>query len=223
MPLQAPKNSIKRDPAPAGTHLARCYQLIQIGTVQEEYMGKPTMMNKIRLSFELPSEMKKFKEDEPEKPIAVHKEYTFSMGPKANLRKLVEGIIGTTLKDDEAYAFDVEGLVGMACILNVKHVTSAKGNVRAEIASAAPLMKGMICPPQINPTNVLTYNSWSDEKFQKLPDFLKEKLMLSQEFKNKLTPEEKAKVVALRTAEDEMNEFVETKDNSDISPDDIPF
>lgn len=224
MPTTAPKPKSNYTPAPAGTHVARCFQYIQIGTVQEEYMGKPKMMNKIRLSFELPNEKKIWKEGEPEKPWVIHQEYTLSMAEKANLRKLVEGMIGTTLIDEEAFNFDTETLVGMACIVSIKHKTSAKGNVRSEIASASPLMKGMECPAQFNPSSILTYSSWSEEKFESLPDFLKEKLMGSEEFKNRLTPEEKKTIVESR--DKELDNFVkaDSKDTgSDISPEDIPF
>ncbi len=222
MPTIAPRPQSSYTPAPAGSHVARCFQFIQIGTVQEEYMGKPKMMNKVRLSFELPNEKKSWKEGEPEKPWVIHQKYTLSMAEKANLRKLIEGIIGTTLTDEEAFAFDTESLVGKACIVNIKHKTSTAGNVRAEIASTAPLMKGMECPAQFNPSNILTYTAWSDEKFAKLPDFLKEELMSSEEYKNRLTPQEKQTIQELR--ENEMKITADDKDTgSDISPDDIPF
>lgn len=221
MPLQAPKPASNYTPPPEGTHLARCYQLVQIGTVQEEYMGKPKMMNKVQLSFELPLKTKVWKEGEPAKPISIHQTYTFSMGEKANLRKLVEGMIGTTLIDTEAYGFDVLSLVGMSCLLHVKHKTSQKGKVRGEIASASPLIEGMTCPPQFNPSNILTYSFWDQEKFDKLPDFMKEKLMESEEFKGRLTSDDKEMIKELRESSNENR--VETRDNADISPDDIPF
>lgn len=226
----APKPKTTYTPAPEGTQLARCYQIIQIGTLQEEYMGKPKMMNKIRLSFELPLKTKIWKEGEPAKPTTVHKEYTFSMAEKANLRKLVEGMIGTTLVDTEAYAFDIESLVGMECLLNLKHKTSVSGNVRAEIASASPLMEGQTCPPQFNPSNILMYSAWDQTKFEALPDFLKEKMMESEEFKNKtstLSTEEKAKIEGLKENSNSSAEadkaFEETNGSDDIDPTDIPF
>lgn len=219
MPTQAPQPKSNFTPAPSGSHVARCFQMIQIGTIQEEYMGNPKMMNKIRLSFELPNEKKSWKEGEPEKPWVIHQEYTLSMAEKANLRKLIEGMIGTTLIDEEAFAFDVESIVGKACILNVKHKTSAAGNTRAEIASAAPLMKGMECPLQFNPSNILTYSTWDQSKYDVLPDFIKEKMQGSVEFKNMLTAEDKDNIVALR----EQAKQGEKSTSSEIDVDDIPF
>lgn len=193
-------------------------------------MGKPKMMNKIRLSFELPLKTKVFKEGEPAKPITIHKEYTFSMAEKANLRKLVEGMIGTTLIDHEAYAFDIETLVGMECLLGIKHKKTAKGNIRAEIASSSPLMEGQTCPTAINTPTILMYSSWDPAKFEAQPEFVREKMMESEEFKartSSLSPEEKAKLEGLRDNHNSSleadKEFNDVKGTDDIDPTDIPF
>lgn len=224
MPTTAPKPKSTYKPAPQGTHMARLYQMVQIGTVREEYLGKLSEFNKIRLSFELPLETKVWKEGEPAKPVSIHKEYTFSMGSKANLRKLIEGIIGTTLTDIEAYAFDVESLIGQACLITIKHKTSEKGNVRDEIASASPLMKGQECPAQFNPSNILTFNSWSEEKFEKLPGFIREKIMETPEYKGRVTESDAVAIKSMRNTENAQKvdrEFDET--GGDINPSDIPF
>jgi hypothetical protein len=49
------------------------------------------------------------------------------MGAKGNLRPFIEGFIGTKLHDDEAYNFNLEDLLGDACLLNVVH-TGKDGN-----------------------------------------------------------------------------------------------
>lgn len=185
MPLQAPKNTSNFTPAPQGTHMARCYQLLQIGTIPEEYMGEMKELPKIRLMFELPEETKVFKEGDEPKPIVISQEYTLSMGQKANLRKLIEGMIGTTLSDGEASAFDVESLIGMPCLLNIKHNTSKKGTIYSVIASASPLMKSQKAPEQVSASKVLTYDNFDQETFNALPDFIKEKMKISSEYKEK--------------------------------------
>lgn len=224
MPTTAPKPVSNYTPAPKGSQVARCYQFIQIGTVEEEYMGKLKKLNKIQLGFELPLKTKVWKEGEPAKPICVFKEFTLSMGDKSNLRKLVEGIIGTTLKDEEAFAFDVESLVGMPCILSITHKPTKKGNVRDEIVSASPLIEGMNCPDAFNKAKILTYSDWNQETFDSLPDFMKNKLMESEQFKNRqstLTPEEKAKFLSQR--EKHNSNLIADKELDDISANDINF
>lgn len=185
MPTIPEKPKSNYQPAPVGTHIARCFQFVHIGTVEDEYMGEVREFNKIRLSFELPNKTRVFKEGDPAKPISVHAEYTLSMGPKANLRKVVEGMIGTSLKDEEAYNFDVETLVGKPCLITIRHKTSKSGNVRDEIANVSPLMEGQVAPEQVNPSRVLSYSDWNQSVFDSLPAFLKEKITTSAQYKKK--------------------------------------
>jgi hypothetical protein len=42
------------EPVPAGTFAARCFEMIQIGTIKEVIQGKEKMLNKVRVSWELP-------------------------------------------------------------------------------------------------------------------------------------------------------------------------
>jgi len=199
MTTLAPRTESSFTLAPEGPHLARCISFIHIGTNMDEYMGEAKEFNKIRLTFELPEETKVFKEEEGPKPLVVSQEYTLSMSEKANLRKLVEGIIGTSLHDDEAYAFDVESIVGMPCLITIKNKTSKAGKVRNEIASASKLMKNQVAPPQVNPSKILSFSNWNEELFNKQPEFIKEKIMSSKEYKemkgisnddNQINPEE---------------------------------
>jgi len=185
--LQAPKPESSYTLAPAGTHIARLYEIIHIGTIADTYQGQPTESNKIRLTFELPEEKKVFKENQEAKPIVISQEYTFSMGAKANLRKLVEGIIGTSLKDEEAYGFDIESLISQSCLLTIKHRVSSSGNSYSVIASASPLMKNQIAPKAINDVKILSYSNWNQELFEGLPEFLKDKIKSSQEYTSKFT------------------------------------
>lgn len=185
--LQAPKSNVSSTPrvqVSPGTHIARCIGLVQVGTVPTVWEGVEKQTEKVRLTFEFPQETYAFKEGEAEKPFVVSEEYTHSMGSKANLRPVVEGIIGTTLTDAEAENFDLLDLVGRACLVTVVHKLSKKnGQKYANIASAAPLMKGMVAPEQVNPSRVLTYKTWNQEMFDSLPEFIRTKMMTSAQYK----------------------------------------
>lgn len=182
MPTTSPKPETTFTLAPEGTHIARCVGFIHIGTNKDIWEGKPKEFNKIRLTFELPEETKVFKESEGPKPIVTSQEFTLSMGEKANLRKLVEGMVGTSLHDEEAFAFDVESLVGMPCLITIKHRTSKAGKARAEIASASKLMKNQTAPAQVNPSKILSFSAWNEELFNAQPEFIKEKIKSSKEY-----------------------------------------
>src|SRR4051812_29825095 len=45
----------QRELIPAGNYPARCYQMIQIGTVEELVMGETKVLNKVRIGWELPT------------------------------------------------------------------------------------------------------------------------------------------------------------------------
>ena len=53
-------NKSKREIVPSGTHIARWYSMIHIGTVEWEWQGETKYSNKIRVTFELPHEIRDF-------------------------------------------------------------------------------------------------------------------------------------------------------------------
>ncbi len=153
-----------------------------MGTIKGEFEGKPTESYKVRVTWELPTELHTFKEGEPEKPYVVSKEMSFSMGKKSTLRPMVEGIIGTTLSDEEAYGFNLDSILGLPCLLSITH-KEGKSGVFVSVNTATPLIKGVQCPPQVNPTKVLSYDSWNQEYFDTLPPFIKEKIESTPEYR----------------------------------------
>lgn len=171
------------DPVPAGTYVARCYQMIHIGTIEQEYMGEKKEMNKIRISWELPTEMKVFKQELGEQPYSVSKEFTLSMHEKANLRKFLESWRGKGFNEEEAKCFDVTKLLGKPCMLSVIHKTSKAGKMYAEISSISTLPKKMECPDQVNDNFEFTYEPFDRKKFESLPDWLKDKIKSSREYR----------------------------------------
>ena len=55
-------------PVEAGNYVARCYSMVHIGTISDEYKGEKKEASKVRLTFELPTETKVFKEENGEQP-----------------------------------------------------------------------------------------------------------------------------------------------------------
>lgn len=177
--MKAP--SPERVLAPSGTFPARIYSIIYLGTVKGEYKGQPTSNFRVRLSWELPTKTRVFKEGEPAKPFVVSKETTLSMGRKSNLRPLVEGILGITFTDEEARGFDIDELLGKTCLLSIAHAESPNGKFVA-IKSTAEIPEGMTCPPPVNPQKILSYENFDKEYFMGLPNFIKEKMEKTPEF-----------------------------------------
>lgn len=172
---------VTRTLAPAGTFPARVYSIIYMGTIKGEYKGTPTESYKVRISWELPTKTKVFKEGEPAKPFSVSKELTLSMGSKSSLRPLVEGMLGVSFTDDDAKSFDVDELLGKECLLSLSHKESPNGKYVA-INSASQLPEGMTCPPAVNKPKILSYDRFDKEYFVTLPRFIQEKMEKTPEF-----------------------------------------
>ena len=175
-----------KDITPAGNHIARCYMILHLGTILDSYKGEEKLLNKVRLTFELSNELKEFREGEGEKPYSISQEYTLSMGEKANLRKLVEGWTGEEIPLEKRKTFEIACMIGKVCLLNVVHRTAkTSGNKYAIISSTSPVPDGMAVPDQINESVVIDYDNITEEIFYSLPEFIRNKMMTSIEYRNK--------------------------------------
>jgi hypothetical protein len=63
MAINATNEGKPRELIPAGNYVARCYQMIHIGSVTENIMGEEKQLNKVRIGWELPTELRVFKEE----------------------------------------------------------------------------------------------------------------------------------------------------------------
>lgn len=179
------KSQTPRELIPAGNYVARCYKMIEIGTIPTEYLGVPKMTPTVRFGWELPLELKVFKEENGEQPCVIEKEYTLSLADKANLRRDLKSWRGKDFTPTEAENFDVTKLLGVPCMLNIIHIPSKKDPLKfyENISSISPMPKGIVCPAQVNPTFVFDFENYDQVKFNGLPDFLKEKIVTSNQYK----------------------------------------
>lgn len=73
-------------------------------------------------------------------------------------------------------------------MVNITHKQSKDGSkTYAEIGSISPMPKGLVCPPQINQSFIFTYDNFDSTKFSTLPDYLKNKMINSDEYKLAVT------------------------------------
>ena len=171
-----------------GTYPARCYQMIYMGTIKENIMGKEMEMKKVFLTWELPTELEVFKEENGEQPHVVSKEFTLSMNEKANLRHSLQSWRGKNFTDEEAKSFDITKLIGAPCQLNLIHKATKVGKMRIEIAAITPLAKGQKCPIQINESVVFSVQQPDWDVFAKLSSFIQEKIKKSTEYADLQVP-----------------------------------
>ena len=189
-----------------GTYVARCYSMIEIGTVKTEYLGKEKILKKVNITWELPTETAIFHEEKGPEPFLVSKTYTLSMFDKANLRKDLESWRGKKYEDDEAEKVDITKLLGKPCLLSVIHQAGKKDPTKnyVTISSISKLMKGQECPDQVNPTRVLSYDEFNWEVFDSLSDYMKDQIRSSDEFKRMQEPNQ---VRDIESGNDELSDM----------------
>lgn len=190
MAINATNNGTKRELVEAGNYIARCYQMIHIGTVEETILGEEKTLNKVRIGWELPTELKVFDPAKGEQPLVISKEFTLSMNEKATLRKMLASWRGKDFTEVESEKFNILKLLGVPCMINIIHKTSKKGNDYEDIASITPMPKGMNCPEQINKSIVWDFEEPDFVLLDSLPDFIKDKIKSSREYQKLNAPNE---------------------------------
>lgn len=173
-------------PAPEGTHVARCIELIDIGTHHGEYQGAPTVRNQVIVRWELPNETIEI--DGKPQPMIVSKFYTNSLGEKANLRADLTAWRGRAFTQEELMKFDLMNILGKPCLLTIVHNEKKK----AKVSAVSGLAKGMTCPPQVNAMRSFWIDEWNGdvngEPFASLPKGFKELIQQSDEYKEMAEP-----------------------------------
>ena len=194
----------------SGNYPARCISVIHIGTIEDTWKGQPKMMNKVRIVWEIPHLTKVFDPAKGPQPMSISMDYTLSTGEKSNLRKMLESWRGKDFTPAEIEKFDVLSVVGAPCFINIIHKMSSAGNEYETITAVTRVPQGTKIPPMINPKLLFDFEeNFSAAKLEAFPDFLKEKIKKSKEYKQLMDPS---------NVEAGSKSFIE--DNPD---DDLPF
>lgn len=174
-----------------GTYPARCYSMIELGTIETEFNGEKKKAHKVMITWELPTELAVFKEEKGPEPYAVSKTYTLSMHEKSTLRKDLESWRGKGFTEEEARRFDITKLLGQPCLLSVIHQPGRTDPTKSYtvISSISKMIKGMECPPQINPMRVLSFEQFNWETYETLSDYVKDKIKSSDEYQRLIEPQ----------------------------------
>lgn len=178
--------------APAGTHLARLYRIIDLGTQMREYEGKVNMLRKAKFFWELHGEDSLGKPllTTDGKPLIQSKEYTMSLGEKANLRRDLEAWRGKAFADDELRGFNLANVLGQFCMVNISH--REKGDMTyADLkgVSAVPsIYKKAGLPEGINQTIMFSLDKFDEQVFDSLSDSIKDTIRKSPEYRSLSQP-----------------------------------
>lgn len=187
------------------TALARCYSVVDIGTVPNIYKGKVNpktpLTRKINITFEFPTLLATFNEERGEEPFVIGLELTASTGDQSNLAKLISQWRNKPLTPQEQDGFDPTKMVGKTAYISFLHKRKPKfvGQDIAEITNENTNLKFngiMPKPKEINaPANINPYLIWDwdliekegfdnhKETFEKIPMWLRRKIGESEQFK----------------------------------------
>ena len=169
---------------PAGSFAARCYQIIDLGHQTFEWKGEAKVAPKVRITWELNEMM------QDGRPFSISREYTASIGDKANLRKDLEAWRGRPFSAEELRNFSLENVLGAPCLLGVVHKPSKDGaKVYANVGSIMALPKGMPSPELVNPAVKFDIGTFDQKVFDGLSSYVQKKILMSKELEENGIPQ----------------------------------
>jgi hypothetical protein len=154
-----------------------CYRIIDLGTQESSYKGKPRRTHLIRVFWELPGELAKDGE-----PMVISKRYTLSLSGKSILRADIESWRAKALTDEEAEAFDILKLLGAPCSLTL---AKSEDGQYLNIVAVSKLIKGTPFPDKTYnklTSLVLVPGEFNQAVYESLSDNMKDQIAKSPEY-----------------------------------------
>lgn len=125
-------------PCPAGTYMARCIMIVDIGSVATDWQGQARRARKVVISWEL-LDCEARRDDDA--PFVVSKRYTASVHEKSALRKDLASWRGRDSTAEELAGFDLKIVLGRPCMIAVVH-QEKDGRTFANVAAVMKAPKG---------------------------------------------------------------------------------
>ena len=174
-------------PVPPGTHLARCYRIIDLGTQKTEGSFGEKRQPKIMVQFEIHSEDDQGQALLTDKgePMSISKNYTLSLSENATLRKDLTSWRGKEFTPQELRGFELKNILGQWAMLSVTRATGNNGKEYTNIIgiSGVPAAIKKVGLPQGHNKIVLFSISEADmEVFETFSNSIKEKIKASPEW-----------------------------------------
>jgi len=161
-------------PAPAGTNSARLLIAADLGTQDTPYGEK----RQARLTWALPTELM-----DDDRPFSIGNFYTATLNRKGNLRQDLESWLGRLMTVEEIQNFSWDLVKDLPCFLTVTHKTTDDGSTRARITNVGGVPKRTIVSALSDEVLIFDLESPDWKVFEQLPDWIKEKIQASPEYK----------------------------------------
>jgi hypothetical protein len=137
--ITATASDSKYTPHPEGQYPAQCVDVVDLGEYVQDFPGsEPYIGKKCALVFRSGEVNATTGE-----PIDIAREFTVSMGERANLRKFLEQWRGKAYTADEARSVPLDKLCGNWGLLTVAHKVSGKGRAYATVVAIVGVPKQM--------------------------------------------------------------------------------
>ena len=205
-------------PLAADTYPAVCVGVIDLGEQHSEKFKN--YQNKVMFLFEIIGETVDV--DGEAKPRWLSKEYTLSLSEKSNLAKTITAWTGREITDDEnENGFDVSTLLGRKALVVVTCKENDNGTFNDITVITSP-PKMIQIPDAQSEQLMFEVESWNAEVFEKLPEWIQNKIKKSTEYQTKYAPAEK---VAFKDG-DKVGETDEKSSETHAEPvntDTVPF
>jgi hypothetical protein len=172
-----------REIAPAGSHDATCYTVVDLGTQITAYGVK----RQLYLAWELPQEL-----NSNGKPFVVGKFYTLTGDARGKLREDLESWFGRVFDQGEIEELDLLAeLTGRTGTLGLVHNTTQNGQTRAQVTS-------IMLPRRGTAERIATVNApitfgiedgLDRNAYDALPEWLRNIVAKSPEYQKAVAPE----------------------------------
>lgn len=159
----------------AGSHIARCSMLIDLGTQAPKFEDAKAR-RQVYIAFEVPGELM-----DDGRPITIGQRYTHSTNERSVLAQHLEAWRGKKFTPSERKSFDIEAVLGKPCMISVIHVERGD-KTYANLNSISAVPAGVTCPPAVNPPLMFNLEEFNSEAFERVPDTLKRVIELSPEY-----------------------------------------
>lgn len=169
----------KFEETPAGTHIAVCFQIIDLGSqisAFKDAKGEHKVNHKIRVGWELSNEHMK-----DGRPFAVGKDYTLSSNDRSNLVSDINAWRGKPFTTEEFGSFDISKLLGKACMLQVEN-TEKDGKIRSKVKGVMAMPKGAVSPVAQNPMVKFDLSNFDQTVYDALPEWIRKIIASSPEY-----------------------------------------
>jgi hypothetical protein len=161
---------------PAGSHLARCFRFIDLGTQKFTTSGETKEAEQCVLSWELSKQMS------DGRPYTITERYTKNLNEKAKLgQALISWRTKPFSREERNDGWDIRAILGRACLLTIVH-TQKGARTFAGVTSVVPVPDGLTPPQLTNDVLGFVFSEWTEEKFSKVPRYYQEIIKKSPEY-----------------------------------------